>query len=185
VSKPITVVTGGSRGIGRAIVEDLSATHRVVATYNSNLAAAQSVARAKTGAELLQWQLADLSSCRAPAEEIAVRFGSVDMLVNNAGMAPRERRDILKSARARMRAAKQRTNSLSLRAARLLPRPFCACSSKATPESFDELFAANLRGPYFLTQYLSRSMLARNRAASSSSVPSPASRLLSIEAITA
>ena len=112
MSKPITVVTGGSRGIGRAIVEDLSATHRVVATYNSNLAAAQSVARAKTGAELPQWQLADLSSCRAPAEEIAVRFGSVDMLVNNAGMAPRERRDILKSKGADAR--RQTTDELAI-----------------------------------------------------------------------
>jgi NAD(P)-dependent dehydrogenase (short-subunit alcohol dehydrogenase family) len=31
---------------------------------------------------------------------------------------------------------------------------------EATPESFDELFATNLRGPYFLTQHIARRMLA-------------------------
>jgi hypothetical protein len=45
----------------------------------------------------------------------------------------------LEAQRARMRAAKQRRNSLALRAARLLPRPFCACSSRAIKEAIAEL----------------------------------------------
>jgi 3-oxoacyl-[acyl-carrier protein] reductase len=127
VSNPIALVTGGSRGIGKAIVEELSRTHHVIATYNSNLQAAQSVADA-TGATILPCQLGDLASCHALADEVEARFGGVDLLVNNAGMAPRERRDIL----------------------------------DATAESFDEIFAANLRGPYFLTQRIARTMLAKN-----------------------
>lgn len=121
--KPTALVTGGSRGIGRAIVEELASTHTVIATYNSNLAAAQDVAKA-TGATILPCQLSDLNSCR---ELLAKLDQPVDLLINNAGMAPRERRDIL----------------------------------EATPESFDELIATNLRGPYFLTQQVARAMLAR------------------------
>ncbi len=126
IQKPVAVVTGGSRGIGRGIVEELAATHTVVATYNANRAAAEEVAAA-TGAILLPCQLADLASCRALADEIERRFPAVDLLVNNAGMAPRERRDLL----------------------------------DATAESFDELVATNLRGPYFLTQRIARGMLQR------------------------
>jgi NAD(P)-dependent dehydrogenase (short-subunit alcohol dehydrogenase family) len=122
--KPIAVVTGGSRGIGRAIVQELARTHTVVATYNANRAAAEEVASA-TGAVILPCQLADLQSCQQLATELEARFPSIDLLVNNAGMAPRERRDIL----------------------------------EATPESFDELIATNLRGPYFLTQQMARRML--------------------------
>jgi len=126
-SKPVAVVTGGSRGIGRAIVEELSSTHSIVATYNANLAAAQDVAQA-TGATILPCQLADPASCRHFLAQLDSRFPTIDLLVNNAGMAPRERRDIL----------------------------------EATPESFDELFATNLKGPYFLTQHIAKAMLAHN-----------------------
>jgi NAD(P)-dependent dehydrogenase (short-subunit alcohol dehydrogenase family) len=125
--KPVAVVTGGSRGIGRAIVEELSSSHSVVATYNANLTAAQDVAQA-TGAAVLRCQLADPASWREFLAELDRRFPVIDLLVNNAGMAPRERRDIL----------------------------------EATPESFDELFATNLKGPYFVTQHIAKRMLARN-----------------------
>ena len=46
MKKPVAVVTGGSRGIGRAIAEELSRTHHVVATYNSNREAALSLQEA-------------------------------------------------------------------------------------------------------------------------------------------
>ena len=61
-SRPIALVTGASRGIGRAILEELSKTHDVIGTYNSNRGAAESVA-ALTGAVMLPCQLGDLSSC--------------------------------------------------------------------------------------------------------------------------
>lgn len=125
MQKPVALVTGGSRGIGRAIVDELSKTHLVVATYNSNREAAEAVAAA-TGATILPCQLGSLASVENLTRELASRFTQLDLLVNNAGMAPRERRDIL----------------------------------EATPESFDELFATNLRGPYFLTQKIAQGMLA-------------------------
>jgi NAD(P)-dependent dehydrogenase (short-subunit alcohol dehydrogenase family) len=125
MNKPVALVTGGSRGIGRAIVEELSATHSVVATYNANLEAAEAVATA-TGATIFPCQLEDPASVSALADALDNRYGAIALLVNNAGMAPRERRDIL----------------------------------EATYESFDELIAANLRGPYFLTQRIARRMLA-------------------------
>jgi NAD(P)-dependent dehydrogenase (short-subunit alcohol dehydrogenase family) len=94
--KPVAVVTGGSRGIGRAVVEELSSSHSVVATYNSNLAAAQNVAQA-TGAVILPCQLGDPESCRKFLAALDLQFPVIDLLVNNAGMAPRERRDILEA----------------------------------------------------------------------------------------
>jgi 3-oxoacyl-[acyl-carrier protein] reductase len=122
--KPIAIVTGGSRGIGRAIVQELSRTHQVIATYNTNRQAADDVAAA-TGAIVLPCQLDNSASREEFLNEVQARFPSVDLLVNNAGMAPRQRRDIL----------------------------------EASPDSFDELIATNLKGPYFLTQRIARRML--------------------------
>jgi NAD(P)-dependent dehydrogenase (short-subunit alcohol dehydrogenase family) len=97
VSKPIAVVTGGSRGIGRAIVEELSSSHHVVATYNSNREAADEVA-AKTGCTVLRCQLNDEASRQHFLDELALSFPQIDLLVNNAGMAPRQRLDILEAS---------------------------------------------------------------------------------------
>lgn len=92
MSKPVALVTGGSRGIGRGIVYELARTHEVIATYNSNRAAADEVVTA-TSCTMVQCDVANLDSCRALAEQ----FPRVDLLVNNAGIAPRERRDILEA----------------------------------------------------------------------------------------
>jgi len=125
-SRPVALVTGASRGIGRAVVEELSKTHYVIGTYHSNREAAESVA-ADTGAVMLPCHLGELDSCCRVLESIKERFPTLHLLVNNAAIAPRERRDIL----------------------------------EATPESFDEIFAINLKGPYFFTQQAARWMLAQ------------------------
>jgi 3-oxoacyl-[acyl-carrier protein] reductase len=96
VGKPVAVITGGSRGIGRAIAEELSRTHHVVATYNSNKEAAESLATA-TGATVLQCDLGDSASRKSFLNELSSNFGALDLLVNNAGMAPRVRADILEA----------------------------------------------------------------------------------------
>lgn len=96
MSEPVAIVTGGSRGIGKGIVAELVKTHRVVATYNANREAAEETAR-QTGAVILPCRLNDLASCDELASEVEKRFGAVDLLVNNAGMAPRQREDILQA----------------------------------------------------------------------------------------
>jgi len=95
-SKPIALVTGGSRGIGRAIVEERSETHDVIGTYNSNRAAAESVAAA-TGAIMLPCQLGDLDSCHRMLESVKQRSSTIHLLVNNAAIGSRERRDMLEA----------------------------------------------------------------------------------------
>ncbi len=94
----------------------------MIATYHTNGQAAETVA-SLTGCRIVQCNVADLQSCR----DLSDTCGEVDLLVNNAGIAPRERTDLL----------------------------------EATPESFDELIATNLRGPYFLTQAVAKGMIGR------------------------
>jgi NAD(P)-dependent dehydrogenase (short-subunit alcohol dehydrogenase family) len=91
---PTAIVTGGSRGIGRGIAAELSRTHRVLATYKGNREAAQALAR-ETGCEILQCDNASAADRAHLIQHARERFGVLDLLVNNAGMAPRERRDIL------------------------------------------------------------------------------------------
>jgi NAD(P)-dependent dehydrogenase (short-subunit alcohol dehydrogenase family) len=94
--KPVALVTGASRGIGRAIAIELSKTHQVLATYRGRKDAADSL-RAETGAEIFPCDLASPGDRRALLAFAKERFEHIDLLVNNAGMAPRERRDILEA----------------------------------------------------------------------------------------
>ena len=92
--KPVALVTGASRGIGRAIALELSSTHRVLATYRGRKDAADSL-RAETGAEIFPCDLGSQDDRLALLAFARERFEPIDLLVNNAGMAPRERHDIL------------------------------------------------------------------------------------------
>lgn len=94
--QPTAIVTGASRGIGRAIAAELARTHRVIATYKGRRDAAESLQK-ESGVGIFQ---CDISSAAGRAGLIAFareRFARLDLLVNNAGMAPRERRDILEA----------------------------------------------------------------------------------------
>jgi NAD(P)-dependent dehydrogenase (short-subunit alcohol dehydrogenase family) len=94
--RPVAIVTGASRGIGRGIAQELARTHHVVATYRGRRDAAESL-RTETGAEIFQ---CDVSSAADRADLVAFtreRFSRLDLLVNNAGIAPRERRDVLEA----------------------------------------------------------------------------------------
>ena len=95
-SKPVAIVTGASRGIGRGVALELARTHTVVATYRGRRDAAESLA-AECGADIVQ---SDIGSADARAALIAhtmEKHGRIDLLVNNAGIAPRERKDILEA----------------------------------------------------------------------------------------
>jgi 3-oxoacyl-[acyl-carrier protein] reductase len=85
----VAIVTGGSRGIGRAIVEILAAAGmKVVFTYRQNAdAASQVVAAEKDGqvtAEAVD--VRESAACAAFTEKIFDRTGRIDLLVNNAGV---------------------------------------------------------------------------------------------------
>ena len=129
------LVTGAGRGIGRGIALALAeAGWSVVINYRGNAAAAAGAAGLVTeaGGDALVVQ-ADIgvAAQRARLVEAALeRFGRIDLLVNNAGMAPRARMDILKTSEA----------------------------------SYDEVMNVNLKGPFFLTQLVARTMLERLEA---------------------
>lgn len=87
----VAFVTGGSRGIGAAIVQRLSNDGATVAfTYKGSSAAAQSLAERieKDGgrALALQADAADAAAVGRTIDEAAARFGKIDILVNNAGV---------------------------------------------------------------------------------------------------
>ena len=90
IAGKIALVTGGSRGIGRAIVE-LLATQGADVTffYQSNAAAADEVVAAGAAAGLqvaaAQVDIRDAAACAAAVEALIERCGRIDILVNNAG----------------------------------------------------------------------------------------------------
>ncbi|MBZ5624746.1 MAG: 3-ketoacyl-ACP reductase [Acidobacteriia bacterium] len=90
------IVTGASRGIGRAIATELARTHRVIGTYRGRRDRAESL-RDETGCEIFQCDVASREDREALIAFARERFERLDLLVNNAGMAPRERRDVLET----------------------------------------------------------------------------------------
>jgi NAD(P)-dependent dehydrogenase (short-subunit alcohol dehydrogenase family) len=94
--QPVALITGASRGIGRGIAAELARTHRVLATYKENREAAESL-RAETGAEIFRCDVSRSEDRAALVAFARERFRRLDLLINNAGIAPRERRDILEA----------------------------------------------------------------------------------------
>ncbi|HEY8459972.1 MAG TPA: 3-ketoacyl-ACP reductase [Blastocatellia bacterium] len=132
--RPVSLVTGAGRGIGRGIaVEIAKLGHAVVVNYVGDAGAAEECLR------LVREAGGDGMTARADVSVTADRerlvketldaYGRIDMLVNNAGVAPKVRADIL----------------------------------EASEESFDRLIDINLKGPYFLTQIVARQMIDQTR----------------------
>jgi len=128
------LVTGASRGIGRGIALELArAGGRVAINYAGNAeAAAESLAAVRAAGGdgfTVQGDVAVAVDRERMVAETVERFGRIDLLVNNAGVAPKVRADLL----------------------------------EAGEESFDRLYAINLKGPFFLSQLVARQMLRQER----------------------
>lgn len=130
IEQKVALVTGGSRGIGAAICQELArAGYAVLVNFNENLGAAeetrQKIEALGATAEICQADVTAKSHRDLLVEFTMERFGRIDLLVNNAGIAPAERKDILET----------------------------------DESSFDRVLHANLRAPYFLTQRVAREMI--------------------------
>ncbi|MBR6009408.1 MAG: 3-ketoacyl-ACP reductase [Clostridia bacterium] len=90
----IAVVTGSTRGIGRGIAEALSK-----AGYQAVYSGTRTVPNTELpeNAVYIGCNIACREQREALFDEVMRRFGRIDVLVNNAGMAPRVRRDILET----------------------------------------------------------------------------------------
>jgi len=134
MQKPVCLITGASRGIGRGIALALAArnSHHLVINYAGNEGAAKECRAMchETAGDDLKVEIcqADISVAddRARLLQFAMStFGRLDVLVNNAGVAPSVRADLL----------------------------------EAGEESFDRLININLKGPFFLSQAAAKLML--------------------------
>jgi len=126
--KPLAIITGASRGIGRAICISLASSGYNIAGISRTLETTGSkkglnelkpiIEDMGSGFLALEADIADVNRHIDLLSEINKNFGRIDLLVNNAGVAPIKRIDILKTS----------------------------------TESFDRLIDINLRGPFFFSQ---------------------------------
>ena len=82
----VAIVTGGTRGIGRAIsvaLKEMGCT--VIANFSANEARAEACAK-ETGIAVRKWDVSDFEACLAAVNAIAADHGPVEILVNNAGI---------------------------------------------------------------------------------------------------
>lgn len=81
--KPVALVTGAARGIGRAIAEELARDHALAITHNSSPPDALTVRYPEALA--IQAELADPQTPADIVAQLIRRFGRLDVIVNNAG----------------------------------------------------------------------------------------------------
>jgi NAD(P)-dependent dehydrogenase (short-subunit alcohol dehydrogenase family) len=137
--RPVALITGASRGIGRGIAIEL-AKHGYDVAGNARAFDATNTAsgifEVKRRAEELgatfmplQGDVSVIEDRERMMTSILEQFGQIDLLVNNAGVAPERRLDILETTQA----------------------------------SFDRVLSINLRGPFFLTQRVAAQMIAQTK----------------------
>ena len=87
----VAIVTGASRGIGKAVAQALAAEGAtVIINYNGSAEVAEAVAtdiRSQGGmAETVKCNVADFAESEAFVKAVTEKYGRVDILVNNAGI---------------------------------------------------------------------------------------------------
>ena len=127
-ARPVALITGASRGIGRGIALELARGGFDIAgnsTHADPAETASGIWEVKAKAEALGAQflpvpgdISETGAHDAIIDPVMKRFGRIDVLVNNAGVGVKKRTDIL----------------------------------EATPQSYDRVMSVNLRGPFFLTR---------------------------------
>ena len=134
-ARPVALITGAGRGIGRGIALalagegfDIAANDILFEPHNT----AKGLFEVKQAVECsgvsflpVPGDVADLGQHESILAAVLERFGRLDLVVNNAGVAPLKRLDILET----------------------------------TPESYDRVMAVNARGAFFLSQKAARQML--------------------------
>ncbi len=124
------LITGGSRGIGRAIAQAFADKGaRVAITYKSNKAAAQSTIASLPGGPhlMIRADAADRQSSKSVVDEVVSAFGGLDFLVNNAGVTT--------------------------------PHPIDEIDFADWAAAWDEILSVNLLGPAFITYFAVQHMI--------------------------
>ncbi|HXT89265.1 MAG TPA: glucose 1-dehydrogenase [Trebonia sp.] len=86
----VAIVTGASRGIGRAVAAGLTASGAaVVIGFRTDPAAARQMVERGEAAEAMALDVTDPSQASVMVTAVAARYGRLDVLVNNAGILPR------------------------------------------------------------------------------------------------
>jgi 3-oxoacyl-[acyl-carrier protein] reductase len=102
MDKKVTIITGASRGIGAGIALALAqAGWSIVINYRGNKKAADKTAEniQNLGGKclLVQADISNNSDRQNLLDQTIQKFGQIDLLINNAGMAPKQRLDILET----------------------------------------------------------------------------------------
>jgi 3-oxoacyl-[acyl-carrier protein] reductase len=135
MSRPVVLITGASRGLGRGVALSLAPEgYDLIIHYATNEAAAQETVAACRALAVdpeqrfipLSAQLSSSAERGRLMDQVLDQCGHLDALINNAGIAPRERADL----------------------------------PDAKEDIFDEVISINLKGPYFLSQLAARYWLA-------------------------
>jgi NAD(P)-dependent dehydrogenase (short-subunit alcohol dehydrogenase family) len=82
----VVVVTGGARGIGRAIAQRFHDAGARVCLVDRDVLQGQEAVGAMSGSSLIDADLADAQAIQRVASQVGERYGHLDVLVNNAGI---------------------------------------------------------------------------------------------------
>lgn len=132
--KPVALVTGSSRGIGKAIALTLANRGFQIILHGRTASpqlhdTAQTIREHKGMVEVVAFDLRSIMRDDTWVDEVFGKFGAVHCLVNNAGVSVRKRGDLL----------------------------------DIEEDSFDDQYFINQKGTFFLTQRIARRMILQDK----------------------